>query len=121
MGERNYGLTDVGYKYHFSDFAAAMGLANLDGFAERLARRRGLVQQYKVGVQNVAGLTHFVQQPDRESAHWLFGFHVENRGFIRALKSRSLLPSVLSKYCRRMRTPNRSLSRTGPSRFTTGY
>lgn len=96
VGEREYDLTDVGYKYHLSDYAAALGLANLEGFAERMVRRRALVRQYRDGLQNVPGLTHFVHQADRESAHWLFGFHVENRlQFIRALKAKNIAASVV--------------------------
>ena len=96
VGEREYNLTDVGYKYHLSDYAAALGLANLDGFGDRMAVRRARVAQYQVGLQNVPGLTHFIHQPDRESAHWLFGFHVENRlAFIRALKSKGVASSVV--------------------------
>ena len=96
VGEREYDLTDVGYKYHLSDYAAALGLANLDGFAERMTHRRALVRQYRDGLAQVPGLTHFVHQPDRESAHWLFGFHVENRlQFIRALKAQGITASVV--------------------------
>ncbi|WP_216679842.1 DegT/DnrJ/EryC1/StrS family aminotransferase [Hymenobacter siberiensis] len=96
LGEREYDLTDVGYKYHLSDYAAALGLANLDGFAGRMTARRARVQQYRDGLCRVPGLTHFVHQPDRESAHWLFGFHVENRlGFVRALRARGVAASVV--------------------------
>ena len=95
-GERDYDLTDVGYKYHLCDYAAALGLANLDGFAERLAVRRQRVRQYRDGLRQVPGLRHFRHQSDRESAHWLFGFHVENRPqFIRALKARGVPASVV--------------------------
>lgn len=96
LGEREYDLTDVGYKYHLSDYAAALGLANLDGFSERMTARRARVQQYRDGLRQVPGLTHFVHQPDRESAYWLFGFHVENRlDFIRALRARGIASSVV--------------------------
>lgn len=96
IGEREYDLTDIGHKYHLSDFAAALGLANLEGFAERMTRRRALVQQYREGLQNIPGLTHFVQKADRESADWLFGFHVENRlKFIRSLKAQGIAASVV--------------------------
>ena len=96
IGEREYDLTDVGYKYHLSDYAAALGLANLEGFAERMAHRRALVAQYDAGLRQVPGLTPFVHQADRESAHWLYGFHVENRlAFIRALKARGIASSVV--------------------------
>jgi perosamine synthetase len=96
VGERVYDLTDVGYKYHLSDYAAALGLANLEGFGERMVRRRALVRQYRAGLQQVPGLTHFEHKSDRESADWLFGFHVENRlEFIRALKAKSIAASVV--------------------------
>jgi perosamine synthetase len=96
VGEREYDLTDVGYKYHLSDYAAALGLANLTGFWERMERRRTLVARYNAGLQAVSGLTPFVHQADRESAHWLYGFHVENRlAFIRALKSKGVAASVV--------------------------
>jgi perosamine synthetase len=96
LGEREYDLTDVGYKYHLSDYAAALGLANLDGFAERMAVRRARVQQYRTALREVPGLRHFVHQPDRESAHWLFGFHVENRlEFVRALREQGIAASVV--------------------------
>ena len=96
LGERDYDLIDVGYKYHLSDYAAALGLANLDGFAGRMDVRRARVQQYRDGLRHVPGLTQFAVQPDRESAHWLFGFHVENRlGFVRALQARGIAASVV--------------------------
>ncbi|WP_167856795.1 DegT/DnrJ/EryC1/StrS family aminotransferase [Hymenobacter aquaticus] len=96
IGEREYDLTDVGFKYHLSDYAAALGLANLDGFQERMSRRRALVRQYREGLQGVAGLQLLEQRPDRESAHWLFGMHVENRlQFIRALKAKGIAASVV--------------------------
>lgn len=96
LGEREYDLTDIGYKYHLSDYAAALGLANLEGFAERMAERRARVQQYRDGLRYVPGLTHFAHQSDRESAHWLFGFHVEDRlAFIRALRARGIVASVV--------------------------
>jgi len=96
IGERVYDLTDVGYKYHLSDYAATLGLANMNGFPERMALRRQRVEQYQTGLQNVPGLTHFVHQSDRVSANWLFGFHVENRlAFIRSMKAQGVITSVV--------------------------
>lgn len=96
LGEREYDLTDVGYKYHLSDYGAALGLANLTDYAQRMARRRELVARYDAGLSGVAGRTPFVHQPDRQSAHWLYGFQVENRlEFIRALRSKGVAASVV--------------------------
>lgn len=97
-GERAYDLAELGFKYHLSDYAAALGLANLDGLAQRLAARRAWARQYRAGLQHVAGLGHFEQRADRQSAHWLFGFHVDNRlAFVRALKSRGIAASVVHR------------------------
>jgi perosamine synthetase len=97
-GERDYDLVEAGYKYHMSDYAAALGLANLEGLGQRLAVRRGWAQRYRAGLQHVPGLTHFEHRTDRESAHWLFGFHVENRlDFVRALKARGVVASVVHR------------------------
>lgn len=96
IGERIYDLTDVGYKYHLSDYGAALGLANLEDFQERMTQRRALVQQYNTGLQGVAGVQLFDHKTDRESAEWLYGFHVENRlEFIRAMKARGIVSSVV--------------------------
>jgi perosamine synthetase len=96
LGEREYDIDTVGFKYHLNDFSAALGLANLEGFHERMARRRELVKRYEQGLTGVAGVQLFQHQADRESAHWLFGFHVENRlAFIRALKAKGVVASVV--------------------------
>ena len=40
LGEREYDLGRVGYKYHMNDYAAALGLANLEGIIDRLVGYR---------------------------------------------------------------------------------
>jgi perosamine synthetase len=96
LGERAYDIAELGYKYHLNDYAAALGLANLDGFKERLARRRAVAARYRQQLGGVAGLTLFWAAPDRESAYWLFGMHVERRlDFIRALQGRDVTASVV--------------------------
>jgi perosamine synthetase len=96
LGERIYDIDVVGYKYHMNDYAAALGLANLIGFAERLARRRKIAAYYMNELKNIAGVNLFEMTPDRESACWLFGMHVERRDdFITALQTRGITASVV--------------------------
>ncbi|RAK65777.1 DegT/DnrJ/EryC1/StrS family aminotransferase [Hymenobacter edaphi] len=96
LGEREYDLRQLGYKYHLSDYAAALGLANMTGIHERMQRRRAIARRYHAELQGVPGLTHFEYQTDRESAYWLFGFHVEQRlSFIRQLKAAGISASVV--------------------------
>ena len=96
LGERQYDITQVGYKYHLNDYAAALGLANLTGFKERLKQRRRYAEMYAAGLSQVPGIRLFETRSDRQSAYWLYGFHVERRpDFIRALKGRGVTTSVI--------------------------
>lgn len=96
LGERQYDITSLGYKYHMNDYAAALGLANIEGFHARLARRRDIAKTYRNELNGISGLTTFPDQQDRESAYWLFGLHVERReDFVRALQGRGVTASVV--------------------------
>lgn len=96
LGERAYDIDAVGFKYHMNDFAAALGFANLEGFGERLARRRSVAAAYREAFAALPGIKLFEASPDRESAWWLFGMHVERREeFIRALQDRGITTSVV--------------------------
>jgi perosamine synthetase len=96
LGERQYDIANVGYKYHLNDYAAALGLANLEGFEERLKQRRRYAEIYSAHLRQVPGIRLFESKPDRQSAYWLYGFHVERReDFIHALKDRGITASVI--------------------------
>lgn len=95
LGERDYNLHDVGYKYHLNDYCAALGLANLVGLQDRLQRRRAIAAQFDVALANVSGITHLARPTDRVSSWWLYGLRVERRlDFIRALRDRGVPTSV---------------------------
>jgi perosamine synthetase len=96
LGERKYDIKNMGYKYHLNDYAAALGLANLVGFHERLKRRSNFASTYKMELSKVPGIKLFTYNSDRKSAYWLFGFHVEKRGnFIKHLKDKGVTASVI--------------------------
>lgn len=96
LGEREYDITKLGFKYHLNDYAAALGLANLENFTERLARRRAIAARYRQALVGLSGVTLFRQDNDRENAYWLFGFHAERReDFIRVLKERGVPTSAV--------------------------
>ncbi|MDZ4715341.1 MAG: DegT/DnrJ/EryC1/StrS family aminotransferase [Cytophagales bacterium] len=96
LGERSYNVQVPGYKYHMNNYAAALGVANLRNYKERLARRILIARFYQTNLTGVSGLRLFEKAPGRESAHWLFGAHVEKRDhFIRALRDRGIASSVV--------------------------
>jgi perosamine synthetase len=95
-GERQYDISEAGYKYHLNNYAAALGLSNLQGFQDRLEQRRQVARRYSAALDKVSGIQLFEYQPDRQSAYWLYGLHVERRDdFILALRDRGVMASVV--------------------------
>jgi len=96
LGEREYELREVGYKYHMNNVAAAIGIGNLDGFYERLATRRKIAALYREQLANVAGVKLLDNPPDRESAYWIFPMRVQRRAdFIRKMRENGIPVSVV--------------------------
>jgi perosamine synthetase len=96
LGERQFDISTLGYKFHLNDYAAALGLANLETLPDRIDKRQEYAQQYIEAFKNLPGITLFDIEPDRTHAYWFFGFHVEDReNFIRALQSNGIQTSVV--------------------------
>ena len=96
LGERSYNIKELGYKYHMNNYTAALGLANLNGFKERLEKRIATANYHRRELKKVDGIDLFDYQEDRQSAYWLFGFHVQRRrDFIKALRSKNIVASVV--------------------------
>ena len=96
LGEREYNIDAVGYKYHMNNLAAAVGLGNLEDFPENLKRRREIASRYRHELDNVPGLKLLDYKYDRESAYWLFTVLVERRlDFIKKLKEQGVPASVV--------------------------
>lgn len=97
LGEREFELKEVGGKYHMNDIAAAIGLGNLESFAERLARRRAINSWLRLGLAMVDGVKLLASPPDRESACYAFGLRVQRRvDFARAMQDRGIPCSVIA-------------------------
>ncbi|MCX6844372.1 MAG: DegT/DnrJ/EryC1/StrS family aminotransferase [candidate division WOR-3 bacterium] len=96
LGERVYDISDIGYKYHMNDLAAAVGLGNLEDFPQRLERRRQIGVRYRERLVDVPGLQLLRLDSDRTHAYWLFTVLVERReDFIRKLASHGIPTSVV--------------------------
>ena len=96
LGEREYDIDAVGYKYHMNDLAAAVGLGNLEDFPQRLARRQQLGAYYREQLRKVSGLQLLRLDNDRTHAYWLFTVLVDRReDFIRKLADYGVPASVV--------------------------
>lgn len=96
LGEPEWNVTEMGYKYHMNDVAAAIGLGNLQDFDAVLARRHAIAERYRLELANVPGVTLFERHPDRQGADWLFSLHVERReAFCRMMSNENIMVSVV--------------------------
>jgi perosamine synthetase len=96
LGEPEWDITEVGYKYHMNDVAASLGTVHMDEFPAIHRRLAEIAARYRTELANVPGLTLFEAKTDRESAYWVFCVHVERReDFARAVQSRGVNASVI--------------------------
>lgn len=96
LGEREYNASEVGYKYHMNDLAAAVGLGNLSIAKEVIKKHRTIAKIYTEEFKNIPGIQLPDYKRDRESSYWFFNMCVEKRNdFIIALKSRGVPASVV--------------------------
>lgn len=96
LGEREYDISEVGYKYHMNNVAAAIGLGNLTDFQQRLKRRQKIGARYIKELSGVPGLKLLDFKNDRTHAYWLFTLLVENRlEFIKRLAEHGIPTNVV--------------------------
>lgn len=96
LGERVYDITEIGYKYHMNDLAAAVALGNLGDFPARLARRQQIGAYYREQLRNMPGVCLLRQASDRTHSYWLFTMLVERReDFIRKMAEQGIPASVV--------------------------
>lgn len=96
LGEREYDVINVGFKYHMNDIAASIGLGNLEIIENKLDRIKTIAKLYEKSLQNVNGLKLMNYKNDRESSYWLFPLLVENRtNFITKMRENNIPTSVV--------------------------
>lgn len=95
-GERNYNLKTLGYKYHMNDYAAALGLGNLQGFRERQERVKQITECYDKEFSRFNGLGILMPNKKEGCSYWLYDLLVENRHeFIRGARDKGVPVSVV--------------------------
>jgi perosamine synthetase len=96
LGEPEWNVTELGYKYHMNDVAAAIGLGNLADIDWIIERRHQIVSEYRNRLQTVQGVGLFERRSDRQSADWLFSIHVQNRDdFCQMMQKKDVMVSVV--------------------------
>ena len=96
LGEPEWNVNEVGYKYHLNDYCAALGLENLKELNQILKRREEIVKRYNEELSRIKGIRLFERKSDRKSANWLFSMHVERRiDFITTMLKKGIEVSVV--------------------------
>ena len=96
LGEPLWDVSEIGYKYHMNDIAASLGVEHLKDRETQLRKRADIVHFYRQELKNQSGITLFETSDDRQSAHWLFTMHVENReNFAKMMKAKGIEVSVV--------------------------
>jgi dTDP-4-amino-4,6-dideoxygalactose transaminase len=75
-------ITEVGFKYHMNDIAAAIGLANLPHLREIVKRHRDNARAYHGLLEGTPGVT--LPPPDPGSSWWLYTILVDDRADFQA-------------------------------------
>jgi dTDP-4-amino-4,6-dideoxygalactose transaminase len=90
-GERLYNLKELGWKYHMSDYSAALGLGNLEGFMQRQNRRDDIARRYDDLLPESC-----IVEKIGNSANWLYTILIDDRSkFMKMMKSKNIPVSVV--------------------------
>jgi perosamine synthetase len=96
LGEREYDLNILGYKYHLNNYAAALGIANLTDMEDVLSRRAFIADRYKSEFSDFDGVELMKYHDYNTCAWWLFTIKVERReDFIEKMNSLLIPVSVV--------------------------
>lgn len=85
LGERNFDVSEIGLKAHANDVTAAIGLGNLDGFAQSLIRRQEICDRYWEELQ-IGGLEPVQPQDCCMSACYCYSLLWNNMDVERAAR-----------------------------------
>ena len=90
-----YDVVELGYKYHLSDIAAAIGIVQLQRLPELNGKRRSIVERYNAAFKELGWLRLPVERPEMRSAYHAYVVRVANRdAFMAHLQQRDVATSV---------------------------
>jgi perosamine synthetase len=96
QGFYDFDIGHVGFGYHLTNLAAAIGLGNLEHLDQALQARREIAGAYRRGLSTIPGLRLLKCQEDRVSSHHFFTLHVESRdGFHRRMREHGIETSIV--------------------------
>ncbi|MBB5630183.1 DegT/DnrJ/EryC1/StrS family aminotransferase [Sphaerisporangium krabiense] len=92
----DYDVPEWGYNFYLGEIAAAIGLANLETVADRVALHRRNAAHFDEHLAGVPGLEPTARPEGEESSFWLYPVKVERRAdFIRKLADAGIQASAV--------------------------
>lgn len=96
LGEPEWNVKELGYKYQMNDIAASIAVENLKMIDTIFNRRTEVAKRYRAALASISGITLLENKDDRVSANWIFTMHVERRlDFARMMHSKGVDVSVV--------------------------
>lgn len=97
-GDRDYKVTELGFKYNMNNISAALGLGNLEEILTRLSIRRNIANRYVHDFSNLRGIKLLNIPNEYHPSYWIFTMLVEDReNFIKKMRSNDIEVSVLDR------------------------
>ncbi len=75
--DRRFYHTEIGHNFRMTNVQAAIGLAQVEGLDDALARKRAIGQAYTERLRNVPELTLPVEEPWAKNVYWMYGLVVD--------------------------------------------
>tara|TARA_B100000989_G_C19527282_1_gene467621 strand:+ start:1166 stop:2269 length:1104 start_codon:yes stop_codon:yes gene_type:complete len=79
QGERQYDISDVGYKYHLNDIASTIGIENLKIIKNKIRYINYIAKTYDENFKDLKEIKILDKKKDRSSTNWLYTVLVRNR------------------------------------------
>lgn len=96
IGYYDFDITTVGYGYHMTNIAAAMGIEHLASLGIQQARRQTVAERYRQAFEGVGGIELLEHGTDRTCSNHFFTMHVERRSeFCQMMTARGISTSVV--------------------------
>jgi len=96
LGEKDYDVDRIGFKYHMNNIDAAIGLGNMESIDNVIQKHKDIYKIYNDGLKDVGGIKLLEHKEDRETSSWIYTILVDKRNdFIKMMKSNNIPVSVI--------------------------
>lgn len=96
LGYYDFDITSMGFGYHMTNIAAAIGIENLKSLDAQKHHRKIVVDRYRTAFEGVPGITLLAKKHDRESSKHFFTMHIDGRDdFCRKMKENGIQVSIV--------------------------